>query len=421
MRRATIGIALVAVVGLMSACADDANDATSTTATPVPTAVPTTTAAPTTTVPGDTAAPITAGPTTLAPSAAFDPATVALAEVATGFETPVDVAWRPGDDTAFVVEQAGRVRPVRDGQVGDPVLDISGTISSGGERGLLGLTFHPTEPLAYVDYTNAIGDTVIAEFAVGDDGTFDPASQRVLLTIAQPYANHNGGNVAIGPDGMLYIGMGDGGSANDPERRALNVNSLLGKILRIDPTPSGDQQYTIPPDNPFVGVPGAQPEIWSVGVRNPWRFAFDSATGDLWIGDVGQNEYEEIDVVRAADGAGRGTNFGWSAFEATHRFNEDQSPDGVTMPVYEYPHDNGACSVSGGNVYRGTAVPQLAGWYLFGDWCTGRLFALPADDPSRGAVDVTSGGSISAVRTAPDGEVFVLDYGAGRLLAVANA
>ena len=273
---------------------------------------------------------------------------VALAPVA-DVRSPVDLAWRAGDPTLYVVGQDGTVVPVRDGVVGEPVLDMTRLTEADGEQGLLGLTFSADGATAYVNHTDRSGgDTVIASYAVGADGVFDDASRVELLTIEQPYGNHNGGNVMIGPDGMLYIGMGDGGSANDPERRSLNVTSLLGKILRIDPTPSGDRPYTVPADNPFVDVAGARPEIWSVGVRNPWRMSFDPATGDMWFGDVGQGSWEEIDVAWAADGAGRGMNFGWSAWEGTHRFNDDQPADGVTPPIYEYEHGDAGCSVSGG-------------------------------------------------------------------------
>ena len=198
------------------------------------------------------------------------------------------------------------------------MLDITDLTEAAGEQGLLGLDFHPAGDRAYVNYIDGNGDTVIAEFAVGADGTFDRDSERVLMNVDQPYANHNGGDLAFGPDGMLYIGLGDGGSGGDPERRALDVGTLLGKISRIDPTPSGDQPYTVPPDNPFVGTAGALGEIWSIGLRNPWKFTFDPITHDLWIADVGQNQFEEIDFVAApTDGsvAGRGVSFGWSAFE----------------------------------------------------------------------------------------------------------
>ena len=347
--------------------------------------------------------------TATSPVPALTAEQVAFAPFVSDLASPVDLAWRAGDDNLYVVLQGGSIVPLRDGVAGAPVLDISGSITSGGEQGLLGLAFHPTKPLAYVNYTNGDGDTVIAEYAVASDGTFDPASARKLLTIDQPYRNHNGGNVQFGPDGLLYIGMGDGGSANDPERRALNVSVLLGKILRIDPTPDGDQPYTIPADNPFVGVDGARPEVWSVGVRNPWRFTFDSATGDLWIGDVGQGEWEEIDLARAVDGGGRGLNFGWSAFEGTHRFNSDQAEDGVTMPIFEYQHGEAGCSVSGGDVYHGGDVPSLVGWYVFSDYCSGIVTALQQTDGAlTGRVVLGTVSGVSAIRTGPDGQLYVL-------------
>ncbi|MEZ5251097.1 MAG: PQQ-dependent sugar dehydrogenase [Ilumatobacteraceae bacterium] len=233
-----------------------------------------------------------------------------------------------------------------------------------------------------------------------------------MLTVEQPYANHNGGGVVIGPDGMLYIGMGDGGAADDPERRSLDVSSLLGKMLRIDPRPAGDQPYSIPADNPFVDVPGARGEIWSVGLRNPWRFSFDAPTGDLWIADVGQNEVEEIDVAWAADGAGRGFNFGWSAFEGTRRFNEDQPADGAIPPIHEYEHGDRGCSVSGGARSRGAAIPELAGWYVYGDYCSGELWGLEIVDRGLGRVlPLAQQPEVVAVRVGPDGELWVVSIG----------
>lgn len=401
-------------VCLMAACADDGSTSVPTGPDVTFATTPTTAAPAATTEVTDATATTTdteAASTTAAPvtTVALAAGQVAFPELVTDVANPVDLAWRAGDDTLFVVLQEGVIVPVRDGVAGPQVLDISGSIASGGEQGLLGLAFHPSQPLAYVDYTDPSGNTVIAEFEVADDGTFDAASQREVLTIDQPYGNHNGGEVTFGPDGYLYIGMGDGGSANDPERRALNVGQLLGKILRIDPRSSGDQAYTVPPDNPFVGVDGARPEIWSVGVRNPWRFNFDSATGDLWIGDVGQGEWEEIDLVRAVDGAGRGVNFGWSAWEGTHRFNNDQPEDGVTMPIFEYPHGDAGCSVSGGDVYRGAALPSLVGWYLFSDYCSGIITALQATDGAlTGRLQLGQINGVSAICSGPDGELYVL-------------
>ncbi len=206
--------------------------------------------------------------------------------------------------------------------------------------------------------------------------------------------------------------MGDGGDGGDPQRFSLNVSSLLGKILRIDPAPSGDSPYTVPADNPFIGVPGARPEIWSVGVRNPWRFSFDSLTGDLWIADVGQNSLEEITVAWAADGGGRGLNFGWSAFEGTERFNDDQSPDGATPPIHQYEHGDQGCSISGGAVYRGVEIAALVGWYVWGDYCSGQIQGLRVQD--RAVVQVLPlaiQGQNTAIRVGPDGELWAISIG----------
>jgi glucose/arabinose dehydrogenase len=351
------------------------------------------------------ATPAGTGNPTVPPAALGDPVVV-LSPVTT-VEGADDLAWRANDTTLFVVSQAGLIVPVRDGQPGDPVLDMTDLTSASGEQGLLGLAFSPDGATAYIDHTDNEGDTVIASYAVNGDGVFDPGSRAELLKIDQPYPNHNGGNVMIGPDGMLYIGMGDGGAAGDPERRALNVSSYLGKILRIDPV--GGSPYAVPPDNPFVGVDGALPEIWSVGVRNPWRMSFDPATGDLWIADVGQNAVEEVDVAWAADGAGRGMNFGWSAFEGSDRYNDDQPADGVTPPIYEYQHGDAGCSISGGAVYRGAAIPALVGWFVFGDYCSGNLYAINVQDRTLvGNVVLGNQPTLSAVRAGPDGELYVL-------------
>lgn len=424
-------LALLGAVLLLAACAPDGNDsvvsgpdvtfATTPGTTPITAPSTAATTEPVTTQGADTT---DASVTTVAPAAtvALTADQVALTPFVGDLTSPVDLAWRKGDATLFVVLQAGSIVPIRDGVAGTAVLDISGSIASGGEQGLLGLAFHPTEPLAYVNYTNENGDTVIAEYAVAADGIFDPTSARVVLTIDQPYGNHNGGEVVFGPDGYLYIGMGDGGSANDPERRALNVGQLLGKILRINPVANGDQPYTVPADNPFLGIEGARPEIWSVGVRNPWRFNFDRETGDLWIGDVGQGEWEEIDLARAADGAGRGVNFGWSAWEGTHRFNNDQADAGVTMPIFEYPHGAAGCSVSGGDVYRGAAVPSLVGWYLFSDYCSGIVTALQATDGAlTGHLELGTVAGVSAICAGPDGEMYVLSLNDSTVYRVAAA
>ncbi len=390
----------IATVGLLAACRDAATDT-----------APTSPATPASTDTAPAGTPIS--------SSAPTEGGITFTVVLDGLDSPLDLAWRAGDPTLFVVQQGGLVVAVRDGTLGDPVLDLSPSVSNEGEQGLLGLAFHPTEPYAYVNYTDIHGDTVIAEYPVAQDGAFDTSGARTVITIEQPYGNHNGGNVAFGPDGYLYIGMGDGGAAFDPERRALDLGEPMGKILRIDPRPSGGRPYGVPADNPFVGVEGALPEIWSIGVRNPWRFAFDSDTGDLWIGDVGQDEWEEIDVAWAAEGGGRGVNFGWSALEGTHPANADQSPAGATPPVFEYSHGDGGCSVSGGTVYRGDAIASLTGWYLFGDYCSGKVWALRTSPGGATEVAVlgTTGG-VSAIRPGPDGELYLLAINEGQLLRI---
>ena len=342
---------------------------------------------------------------------------VALTQLGT-FPQPVEVAWRPTDGLTYVVEQDGQVVIMTDGQPGAVALDMTDLTSADGERGLLGLAINAEGTLAYVDYTNNDGNTRIDEYAVGADGIFDPASRREVLGFDQPYPNHNGGDIDFGPDHMLYIGAGDGGAGGDPDRRALNLGEWLGKLLRIDPRPSADAGYTVPPDNPFVGVEGARPEIWAYGLRNPWRISFDRSTGDLWIADVGQGQWEEVDVGWAADGGGRGLNFGWSAMEGNHRFNDDQSTDGVTPPIHEYEHVGQDCSISGSALYRGTAIPALVGWYVFADYCSGQVRALQiADRAEVKQVGLAKTGSVTAISEGPDGELFVLTSG-GQIYAI---
>ena len=347
--------------------------------------------------------------TTIATSSAplGDPA-VSLVEI-DGFSKPVGMSWRPTDGQIYVVEQDGRVVMLSDGQPGEVALDMTDLTDGQGERGLLGLTVNADGTLAYVNYTDNAGNTQIDEYAIAADGRFDPATRRAVLGFAQPYPNHNGGDLAFGPDHMLYIGTGDGGSGGDPDRRALDLGEWLGKMLRIDPLAGIDAGYTVPPDNPFVGVDGARPEIWSIGLRNPWRFSFDRSTGDLWIADVGQGQWEEVDVAWAADGGGRGMNFGWSAWEGNHRFNDDQSPDGVTPPIHEYEHVGADCSISGSALYRGSAIPALVGWYVFADYCSGQVRALQiADRAVVKQLSLANAPAISAVTEGPDGELYVL-------------
>jgi glucose/arabinose dehydrogenase len=290
------------------------------------------------------------------------------------FNAPTAIAQRSDDDAMYVAERAGRIRVLRNGTVGaTPVLDISSDVSTDVERGLLGFTFAPNSHLFYVDWTDKAGTIHITEFQLGADDVVDMHSRRDLLTIPHPQSNHNGGQLAFGPDGNLYIGVGDGGGENDPQKNGQNLSVLLGKILRINPTANGATPYTIPYDNPFVKQSGARGEIWAYGTRNPWRFSFDKTTGGIWIGDVGQNTWEEVDHVDK-DLKG-GQNYGWSLREGTHKFAGDK-PTVATDPVYEYEHKNGACSITGGYVYRGAAIPALSGRYIFGDYCTGALTTL---------------------------------------------
>lgn len=298
-------------------------------------------------------------------------------------DRPVALASRPGTDDLYVAEQAGVIRRIRvmrrDGELAyevdqAPVLDLGEETRARGEQGLLGLAFSPSGTTLYVNYTDAADDsTHIVAYPMSGHRA-DTSRARELLRIAQPYRNHNGGQLVFGPDGMLYIGVGDGGGAGDPQDNAQNLDTLLGKILRIEPTPDEPQPYRIPADNPFAGG-GGRPEIWLYGVRNPWRFSFDRQTGDLWVADVGQDQIEEIDWLPASQGAGRGANLGWVFKEGTRRFR-GEPPEGLVDPVFEYGHGDGSCSVTGGFVYRGTVIRGLVGTYVFGDYCRAELRGL---------------------------------------------
>ena len=337
------------------------------------------------------------------------------------FERATGMATRPFDSRLFVLEQAGRVIAVDDLSE-EVVLDISDRVTAGGEQGLLGLAFHPAADLAYVHFSGDDGQTVIAEFVIDPfTAEFDDDSYREVLTVAQPFGNHNGGQLAFGDDELLYIGLGDGGSADDPLRAGLDLTTALGKILRIDPLASGDEPFTVPPGNPFVDVDGADPTIWSYGLRNPWRFAFDAQTGDLWIADVGQNEIEEVNLATAGDAptGGRGVSFGWSAFEGDETFNPDQDPDGHLGPRLTYRHEGGRCSISGGALYRGQLVTDLDGWYVYGDYCSGELFAFDptsATDAPR-TIAVGSLPEVVAIASGPDEQLFAISN-AGTLVRI---
>lgn len=343
--------------------------------------------------------------------------TIALSPLVTeGLESPVFLAHAAdGSSRLFLVEQPGRIRIVEQGALRSlPFLDIRDRVLSGGERGLLGLAFHPDfrrNGRFYVNYTRKTdGATVLAEYRVGPSPYQASRDERILMLVPQPYANHNGGMVAFGPDGYLYIALGDGGSGGDPGNRAQNPNELLGKILRIDVDRGAP--YGIPSDNPFAAG-GGRPEIYALGLRNPWRFSFDFKTGELLAGDVGQNRWEEIDLIL------RGGNYGWRVTEGTHCHSPASSCEIKDMiaPVLEYAHEKGRCSIIGGYVYRGRAVTGLAGQYLYGDYCSGEIFALSRTQESKSnptpRVVLKTSLRISSFGEDESGELYVLDHGGG--------
>lgn len=276
--------------------------------------------------------------------------------------------WVAIDDSAEIIQEEGEV-----------VLDLSDQVTTEGEGGLLGLAFSATGRFMYVSYTDNDGNTVVAEYTFDNDDEIIAESERVILNVDQPFSNHNGGQIDFGPDGFLYVALGDGGNGGDPENHGQNLQTLLGSILRIDPFEDGEgQPYSVPPDNPFADRFDAEPEIWLYGVRNPWKFSFDAVNGDLWIGDVGQNELEEITYLPnpSFDFAGRGANLGWRIMEGDRLFDGDTPPRGHVGPIFTYGHEFGRCSVTGGYVYRGLRVGDLKGAYVFGDFCSGEVVAL---------------------------------------------
>lgn len=327
------------------------------------------------------------------------------------------------DGRLFVLERDGRIRIIEDGQLlTEPFLDIDDRVSSNSsEQGLLGLAFHPDyasdgaphEGHFFVNYTDNLGDTHISRFSVAsvDPNRADPQSEVEYLFQDQPFPNHNGGMLAFGPDGYLYAGLGDGGSADDPLEAGQSLETLLGKVLRLD-VDSLENEYAIPPGNPFDGQPGALPEIWAFGLRNPWRFSFDRETGDLFIADVGQRDWEEVNFQPGNSSGGE--NYGWSIMEGSNCFltdNCDQS--GLALPVFEYGHDQG-CSVTGGYRYRGDQFPDMQGAYFVADYCSGLIWRLAQQSGSWQAAQVLDSGLvISSFGEDSAGEIYLLDYGSG--------
>lgn len=370
-------------------------------------AAPTTSVAPATTVPATT---------TLAPTVtALPDGRFRAARVASGFDSPVAITTRPGDDALYIAEQyRADVLAVRGSSRASAkvVLDLAGAVTTGNEQGLLGIAFSPDGSRLAIDFTAPDdGATHVDEYTMLPDGTADPTSVRHLLRIPQPFPNHNGGNVLYDSQGRLYIGMGDGGAANDPYGNGQNTKALLGKILRIDPgAPSAGRTYGIPADNPFADGSAGAPEIWAVGVRNPWRFSIDATTGDMWIGDVGQRDWEEVDRIPAGH---NGADLGWNRREGTHSFQGgDRQPDDLE-PVYDYPHGDAGCSITGGVVHRGERVPTLQGVYVYSDFCSGTISAL--------VLDATGAAKVRDLGVHVDQPAAFVDSPRGDLLVVSRA
>ena len=339
-----------------------------------------------------------------------------------GIKQPTHIT-HAGDNSRrlFITEQRGRILLISNGSVSKkPFLDIADRVSCCGERGLLSVVFPPGykgKGSFYLNYTNRAGDTVVARYRITrNPDRADPESEEIVLTIRQPYANHNGGQLAFGPDGFLYVGMGDGGSAGDPQNNAQNPSSLLGKMVRID-VESGRKPYAIPPDNPFINDKTYRPEIWAMGLRNPWRFSFDSKTGDMYIADVGQNRFEEINVEPRGSRGGR--NYGWNIMEGLHCYAaENCIRNGLTLPVAEYGHDKG-CSVTGGLTYNGSRYLLMQGMYLYGDFCSGRIWGLKWSGEKWMQKELNNTGlSISTFGQDETGELYVADYGKGNIYRI---
>ncbi|WP_066950515.1 PQQ-dependent sugar dehydrogenase [Streptomyces lushanensis] len=340
------------------------------------------------------------------PAAPRKAAKVALTKVAMA-QNPIAGTAGPGG-TVWIAERAGTVRVLGSQGLGAPVLDISAETTTDGERGLLGIAFDKKFAHFYISFTNLEGTSTVDEFAVRQ-GKIRPNTRRTVITQTQPYSNHNGGDIKFGPDGYLYIALGDGGSGGDPHGNGQNLDTLLGKLLRIDP--SGGRPYAIPADNPFVDDPAAKDEIWAYGLRNPWRFSFDAGTGDLLIGDVGQSAWEEIDWAPAASEGGE--NYGWSSMEGTHPFRGGTEPANHVPPVYEYDRNGLGCSVTGGFVYRGKAIPDLRGQYVFSDYCDGTVRTLRIKNGTvTGQSDLgVNGGEVISFVEGGNGELYVLAIG----------
>jgi glucose/arabinose dehydrogenase len=402
-----LGITLLAGVTLLAACGSSSSDdgaASSTTA-----------------LAGEQSTTSSAGAgattTTAAPSA-LDGLTVTLTEIAE-LESPTSMAVRAGDDALYVTEQGGVVQVLRPVQGTDPLeyrvdrsplVDISDDVKSGGEQGLLGIAFSSDGRQVYLAFTRSEDEQQEVDELTMEGNDVDLRSRRTLLVVEDFAGNHNGGDLELGPDGYLYYSMGDGGGGGDPTETGQDPSDLLGDLLRFDPqSTSGDREYAIPSDNPFADGGGA-PEVWTYGLRNPWRFSFDRETGDLWIADVGQGDFEEIDFLPVSEGAGRGQNLGWSEREGLHAYNGGDEPEGAIDPIAEYDHSGGGCAITGGYVYRGSRIPRLQGAYVWADYCIGAVQALLQEDGAL-STQATLGAradSVSSFGEDADGELYLL-------------
>ncbi|MDX9856758.1 MAG: PQQ-dependent sugar dehydrogenase [candidate division Zixibacteria bacterium] len=362
-----------------------------------------------------------------------DTLTLSLQTVVSGLSNPIYITSAPNDSVRlFVLEREGYVRIIEgDSVLSQPMLDISDRVVTGGERGLLGMAFHPDFPdtqAFFLNYVNRINDTdwtFISRFPItGNPDIADPSAEQVILKIRQPQTNHNGGTILFGPDKYLYIGMGDGGGTGDPLEMAQSPFALLGKLLRIDVR--NGAPYTVPVGNPWVGTVDTLPEIFAFGLRNPYRWSFDRVTADLWIADVGQFVYEEVNVTRWSDLGGQ--NYGWDITEGFHCYEPASNCDsaGLDHPIFEYNHNNGRCSITGGHVYRGCAIPDLTGWYIYGDYCTGQIWRLKVD--SAGNVDSEFGspmfdvGNFDLATFGEDyyGELYIAELNTGRVRKIVH-
>jgi len=423
------GLFVVGCLGLVACGGDDPIDSVFSTV-PAPTTTvadtPTTTAGPTTSSAAGPTSTVVSEPEPVAPTTTLPPAvpgpeqavldSIELVGQRIGtVEQAIALAFHPTSGTVLLAQRTGLIVDFTNAQVGATLLDLRDDLSLVGESGLLAMTYDPPAEHLYVSFINAANDNRVVAYPVDEDGFPTTGSPFVILEIDQPDIVHNGGHIAFGPDGALYVGLGDGGPGNDPDDRGQSLDSLLGKILRIEPDPAAEPAYTAPDDNPFVAVDGAAPEVWAYGLRNPWRFSFDRATGDFYTGDVGQYVVEEINLVPAGES---GANFGWARLEGP--IQRGATPADHVPPLTFYNHDDGRCAIIAGTVYRGTAIPELRGAFIYGDYCDGEVRALTQIDGEVVAMRTLGIVALQLTGFAEDlgGELYVLNL-AGEIFKIA--